>query len=174
MKMEERKKEAGIWLENNGSYGFCDGERTWILGRENVPAVEGLFPERIGDEKQLHGSGETAVMALAYGRDNGAALTRTVEFRPETGSFTVLDEKVAADDGRTITETLYSPYPICVEEGSVRIDADGAQAEVIVRNQENLRVERQESQDDKTAGYFLKWELPKGRAYTCCQVEVKQ
>ena len=167
---------TGLWLEKNGSYEFCDRGRTWVSGTANVPTVNGTVPEEITGRKTVAGTEEKAVIFLSYGAEEPAALTRTVEFCPETESFTVLDEYAVTEDGKTVTESLYSPYPIRLTGGSAVIDADGKRAEVLVRNQENLRVERQERSFENGilySAYCLKWEIARGRTYTCCQVELK-
>lgn len=175
MKLEEKKNKAELWLVENGSYEFRDGSRIWVFGKKNVPTVDGVLPEKKACRKRISESKEKAILSLNYPLDENVALTRTVEFRPETDSFTVLDERKSAVDGRTVTEALYSPYPIQVADGNAVIHADGMRAVVMIRNQENLRVERQ-NQDTKSldSGYCLKWEIAGGRTYTCCQIELKR
>lgn len=176
MKLEEKKDRAGLWLEENGSYGFSDGSRIWISGKRNVPIVDGELPEEKAERKDMTGSEARTTLSLAYRLGECVTLTRTVEFRPETDSFTVLDERGSAWGERTVTETLYSPYPIRMTDGNAVIDADGMCAEILIRNQENLRVERPQQSGAGTVdhGYCLKWEIAGGRTYTCCQIELKK
>lgn len=177
--MKGTQEKAWLRLRDDGNYEFSTAEKNWIPAIRNVPEIDGMIPdgrEEQGKGRELSETDPTAVETLNYGPEGCVQVTRTVEFRPETCSFTVQDELVSVGEGRTVTESLCSPYPIRLAEGTAVIDADGEKATVVVRNQENIRVEKME-QTDGCGGtisfYCLRWETARDRVYTCCQVELE-
>ena len=178
--MKGTQEKERLRLRDDGNYEFSTAEKNWIPAIRNVPEIDGMVPA--GGKEQRKGrklseTDPTAVETLNYGPEGCVQVTRTVEFRPKTRSFTVQDEFGALGEGRIVTESLCSPYPIRLTEGTAGIDADGEKATVVVRNQENIRVEKME-QPDGSGGtvsfYCLRWEAARDREYTCCQVELEE
>ena len=170
---------TGIVLElQNGDFSFGVHGRKWISGPGNVPEIQGKtrISPAVGKRVQLEGMRKSITSVIGYaGADEDAEICRTLEYCPGSGSFTIQDEPTGVQGETAITEILRFDQPVRLQDGMAVTETEGRRITVFVRNQENLRVEnscRPESEQQEKS-YVLKWELKKGCAYTCCQIEIR-
>lgn len=108
--MKGTQEKERLRLRDDGNYEFSTAEKL-IPAIRNVPEIDGMVPA--GGKEQRKGrklseTDPTAVETLNYGPEGCVQVTRTVEFRPKTRSFTVQDEFGALGEGRIVTESLCS------------------------------------------------------------------
>lgn len=175
------KRNAGIHLEiQNGDFIFGINGQTWISGPGNIPEISGKVRTEpaVGTRMRLEAERETvsAVMEYRGGAGEKTEIRRTLECCPISGSFTVQDEPVKGLENDCITEVLRFVQPVRILDGMAVTEMEGRRVTVFVRNQENLRVEREQMPGElqRKNCYCLKWEMKKGCAYTCCQVEIQE
>lgn len=184
MKMKAENKH-GLWegnLENmknmvvkmgeHGEVEVCMNEKTciWYPGEtEESESVRDLF----GRKKCFTVVGKKSVGMRYEKNGEQIELHRTVEYRPEAGNFTVLDEIGNSAGEEKITESLYSVWPIHICDGKIVSGEDDARITILIRNQENLRIEKADFyENDQKEGYCLKWDVRREQGYTCCQIEL--
>lgn len=173
------EKKAGIILQiQNGDFLFGIHGQEWISGPGNIPEIFGKCRTEltVGRWEKAEEERKTITEILTYdGKGKKSEIRRTLEYCPDSGSFTIQDEPVILQKEDHVTEVLRFTNPVRLADGRAVVEMEGQKISVFVRNQENIRVEicYSPGKENQEEIYCLKWDLKKGCAYTCCQIEIQ-